>query len=202
MPLAKLTELPKVHEVVSYWSDERIKQLYHILDEASAIKQAGPVPYPQEVEAMRKVAYPEDTQQAGMAATQDMHVSQSGATSSHVPLRYDLIPRSLFDRAAERYTLGAKIHGMRGYQKGFADRDFILNRINHINEHWNMLWHPDYRRADSPESEEGIDLESIRSNLGAILWGIGFICEVAEHDKGRQILIDLRAEGRVKTHTD
>jgi len=131
-----------------------------------------------------------------------LHISESGATSSHVPLRYDLIPRSLLERAAERYTMGISIHGERGYQKGLGDRGFIINRINHIYEHLNTLFHPDYRKANSPEDEEGIDIKSIHANLGAVLWGVGFICEVAEHVTGRQILNELRAEGRIKTHSD
>jgi hypothetical protein len=133
---------------------------------------------------------------------QKLHVSESGATSSHVPLRFDLIPRSLIDRAAERYTAGALKHGERGYQRGLDDRDFILNRINHIYEHLNKLFHPDYRMADGPEDEEGIGIRSIKDNLGAVIWGLGFLCEVLEHSKGSQIFIDLRLEGRVKTYTD
>lgn len=132
----------------------------------------------------------------------NLHVSDSGATSSHVPLRYDLIPRSLLERAAERYTMGAKIHSERGYQRGMAEREFILNRINHIYEHLNKLLHPDYRKADSPQDEEGIDIKSINDNLGALLWGVGFICEVADHKEGIKILHELRSDGRLKVTTD
>lgn len=211
--------LPGINEVVNNWSREKIKEMYHILDEASAIKQSGPTPYPtyervpgavsDYQEKLKQAAYPqEQTQVAGMmtgiapSQASDLHVSDSGATSSHFPLRYDIIPRSLLERAAERYTYGATKHGERNYQLGLGDRGHILSRINHIYEHLNKLFHPDYRRADSPQSEDGIDIKSIHDNLGAILWGVGFICEVAEHQKGRQILIDLRSEGRVKTHND
>lgn len=131
-----------------------------------------------------------------------LHISESGATSSHVPLRYDLIPRSLLEVAAIRYTDGAKKHGERGYQKGLADRGFIINRINHIAEHWNKLFHPDYRKADNPEAEEGISIKSIDDNLGAIIWGLGFLCEVMNHKQGVQILLELRSNGRVKVTTD
>ncbi|HEY1645245.1 MAG TPA: dATP/dGTP diphosphohydrolase domain-containing protein [Candidatus Saccharimonadales bacterium] len=116
-----------------------------------------------------------------------LHVSESGATSSHVPLRYDLIPRSLLDCVAQRYTIGSKVHGERGYQKGLADRGFIINRINHIAEHWNMLFHPKKQDEDTPYG-----------HLGAVLWGIGFLCEVLDNDKGQDILWQLIEEGRVR----
>lgn len=134
--------------------------------------------------------------------TEPLHVSESGATSSHIPLRYDLIPRSLIEVAAQRYTLGAIKHGERGYQKGLGDRDFIINRINHIYEHLNKLIHPDYRNADGPGDEEGIEVNSINDNLGAIIWGIGFLCEVASHKPGLGILQNLRIVSRVMTHTE
>lgn len=119
-----------------------------------------------------------------------LHVSDSGATSSHVPLRYDLIPRSLIEIAARRYTEGAKIHGERGYQVGLGDRDFILNRINHIQEHWNALFHSSKYR-DAPK-------EGPIEHLGAILWGIGFLCELIEHELGAPIIDDICKQGRVR----
>jgi hypothetical protein len=143
----------------------------------------------------------QNVEMAGCVGT-DLHVSESGATSSHVPLRYDLIPRSLLERAAERYTMGAQIHSERGYQRGLAEREFIINRINHITEHLNKLLHPDYRKADSPQDEEGIEVKSINDNLGAILWGVGFLCEVADHKEGIKILHELRSSGRLKVTTD
>lgn len=132
----------------------------------------------------------------------DLHVSDSGATSSHVPLRYDIIPRSLIERAAERYTFGAAKHGERNYQLGLGDRGHIVARINHIFEHMNKLLHPDYRKADSPQDEEGVEVKSINDNLGAILWGVGFLCEVADHKEGIKILHELRSSGRLKVTTD
>lgn len=116
-----------------------------------------------------------------------MHVSASGATSSHEPLRYDLIPRSLLYYAALRYTKGADIHGERGYQRGLADRKFIVNRINHIQEHWNMLLHPVVH-----------DEDYIDGHLGAILWGIGFLCEVYENAKGRELLKEIVEGGQIR----
>lgn len=119
----------------------------------------------------------------------DLYVSDSGATSSHVPLRYDLIPRSLIEIAAKRYTDGAVKHGERGYQNGLEDWDFILNRINHITEHWNKLFH----RADDVD-----EVESPRDHLGAILWGIGFLCELTDHEKGKYILGKILELGRIR----
>lgn len=128
-------------------------------------------------------------QSSGLQGEVGLHVSKSGATSSHVPLRYDLIPRRLLEVAALRYTMGAAKHGERGYQKGFADRDFIINRINHIYEHLNKLFHPaklDHTLSD----EDGLD-----GNLGAIIWGIGFIAEVSTHPKGAKILAEIISAG-------
>lgn len=125
----------------------------------------------------------------GVYSNEKLHVSESGATSSHVPLRYDLIPRSLVEIAAERYTKGAIKHGERGYQKGLEDWEFILNRINHITEHWNKLFH----------SADDIDeVENPKDHLGAILWGIGFLCELTEHEKGKYILGKILELGKVR----
>lgn len=116
-----------------------------------------------------------------------LHRSTSGATSSHVPLRYDLIPRALIDCTAARYTMGVAIHTERGYQKGLADRDFIINRINHTQEHWNKLFHP----------TSSDDKEPPFNHIGAILWGMGFILEVMHHETGNKVLHEIIANGRV-----
>lgn len=132
-------------------------------------------------QSIRKIPDSPDTRHA----VTDLHVAESGATSSHVPLRYDLIPVQLLFLAAKRYTIGAKVHGERGYQQGLADRDFIINRINHITEHWNKLFHP------TPiQDNEGLD-----DHLGAILWGIGFIAEVSQHKNGAKVLAEIIKAG-------
>lgn len=234
--------LPGIQEVADMWPEERVKQMYFILDEATKLKHTGEVThYQQEQDAptdndspnrrhARAVPrfgseyadyerVPAAVTQAGtkiyvnddrqvehieMAGTgisdplqknlrenykNNLHVSESGATSSHVPLRYDLIPRSLIEIAAQRYTDGAVKHGERGYQKGLEDWDFILNRINHITEHWNKLFH----RADDVD-----EVESPKAHLGAILWGIGFLCELTDHEKGKYIFVKILELGRIR----
>jgi hypothetical protein len=119
-----------------------------------------------------------------------LHVSESGATSSHVPLRYDLIPRQLLECAAERYTIGEKIHSERGYQKGLSDRNFIINRINHIQEHWNKILHP--------HPKEDYSAVEFRGNIGAMLWGLGFLLEVEDYGPGKQVLMDILAPASLK----
>jgi hypothetical protein len=119
-----------------------------------------------------------------------LHVSESGATSSYVPLRYDLIPRQLLECAAARYSMGVAIHGERGYQRGLGDRDFIINRINHITEHWNKILHPHPKENYS-------DVE-FYGNVGAILWGLGFLLEVQDYGPGKQVLQDIFASGMLK----
>ena len=133
--------------------------------------------------------------------------SDSGATSSHFSARYDLIPRSLIETAVITYTFGANKHGERGYQRGLADRKFILDRLNHIQEHFDKLRHPSIDRYIQQQGElrqngevndEACSLEAIRQNISAMLWGLGFLTEVLEHDRGRQIFQGIVSEGRVK----
>jgi hypothetical protein len=192
-------------EIAYNWSTERIREMYRILDEALLIKKQNEekLAANKEHENLRRVPrYDIPVQGAGPSLMQAQALDADVIKVDPFQLRYDLIPRALLDRAAERFTFGLQNHGERSYQDGLNNRRFILARINHIQEHWNMLLHPDYRKADSPESEEGIELKSIRDNLGAILFGLGFLCEVAEHKEGFEILNNLRSEGRVKTYSD
>lgn len=129
----------------------------------------------------------------GIAGQQ--HVSESGATSSHVPLRYDLIPRQLLECSALRYTVGVEKHTERGYHRGLADRDFIINRINHIQEHWMKLLHPN---SNSLDVEDFPTREGVWANIGAMIWGLGFLLEVADNDEGAKILGEILIKGQIK----
>jgi hypothetical protein len=192
-------------EIAYNWSTERIREMYRILDEALLIKKQNEekLAANKEHENLRRVPrYDIPVQGAGPSLMQAQALDADAIKVDPSQLRYDLVPRVMLDRVAERFTFGLQFHGERSYQNGLGDRRYILARINHIQEHWNKLLHPDYSKADSPEHEEGIDIKSIRDNLGAILFGLSVLCEAAEHKEGRDILMDIRAEGRVKTYSD
>jgi hypothetical protein len=59
----------------------------------------------------------------------------SGAKSSEVKPRYDLIPAVALEREAIRMAEGAQVHGEKNYLQGKDDRQFITDRINHLIEH-------------------------------------------------------------------
>jgi predicted house-cleaning noncanonical NTP pyrophosphatase (MazG superfamily) len=63
----------------------------------------------------------------------DKFVSTSGATSSKLKARYDLIPRSAIEALAIRLALGAEKHGERNYERG--DSEYCEERINHLLSH-------------------------------------------------------------------
>ena len=64
-----------------------------------------------------------------------MHQFTSGAKSSTVKPRYDLLPIRGLKLGANRFQYGAERHGERNYTKGASDPVFIRDRINHLAEH-------------------------------------------------------------------
>ena len=106
----------------------------------------------------------------------------SGAQSSGNVVRFDLVPRGLIERIARRFGLGAEKYGERKYQDGLADRAFIVERMNHAQQHLLALL--------SPQSAEEWDDD----NAGALGWFCGFITEVEAHPEGKAILDSIRAE--------
>jgi hypothetical protein len=109
-----------------------------------------------------------------------------GATSSHRALRFDLIPRAGLEILAERYTVGAEIHGDRNYQKSLNNKEYILNRLNHIQEHYQKLIQPRKKDKEFDSSHKNI----LKAHLGAIMWGCCFLAEVLEDSEGERILIN------------
>ena len=59
----------------------------------------------------------------------------SGASSSEVKPRYDLIPPEALEALGKRFALGARTHGDRNYEKGANDPAFVTDRYNHLIEH-------------------------------------------------------------------
>ena len=59
----------------------------------------------------------------------------SGATSSGMKTRFDLIPSFALQRIAKRFELGAQKYGENNWEKGIDDADFMRDRLNHAFDH-------------------------------------------------------------------
>lgn len=57
----------------------------------------------------------------------------SGATSSRLDERYDLIPYEALKAMARRFAVGAKKHSPDNWKKG--DADYARERLNHLWQH-------------------------------------------------------------------
>lgn len=57
----------------------------------------------------------------------------SGATSSRLDERYDLIPHEAMKAMARRFAFGAKRHSPDNWKKG--DADYARERLNHLWQH-------------------------------------------------------------------
>jgi hypothetical protein len=89
-------------------------------------------------------------------------VSDSGATQSKVPERFDLLCPASIRRLARRYALGAEKHSDFNYCLGENDQKFQRARINHTIKHL-MLY---LERGNFDEHGNPDD------NLGAAMWGV------------------------------
>lgn len=85
----------------------------------------------------------------------------SGAKSSEMRPRYDLIPLRAQEREAIRMAEGAMVHGENNYRQGLGDDDFITDRINHLFHH--ILLYSAGDRSDD-------HLAAIRCNTGMLIW--------------------------------
>lgn len=126
---------------------------------------------------------------AEYVTVKEPHVDpESGATSSHVAMRYDLIPPNGFRVAARNWTTGAAIHKPYNWRQGILSKDFITDRINHIQEHFIKLVHG--RKTDDDFTFDPVD--QIENHLGAIIWGAMFVAEVLHHsEESRKILFQI-----------
>ncbi len=89
------------------------------------------------------------------------YVAPSGAKSSELKPRYDLIPVVALKREAERMAEGARAHGENNYRKGTGDEEFRIDRVNHAIEH--LL---KYAANDISEDH----LAAVRCNCGMLMW--------------------------------
>jgi hypothetical protein len=88
-------------------------------------------------------------------------VFKSGASSSEVKPRYDLIPLCALEGEAIRMAEGAATHGENNYQQGIDDPQFVKDRINHMIEHA-LLYAAGDRSTDH--------LSAVRCNAGMLKW--------------------------------
>ena len=92
---------------------------------------------------------------------QTVAVFTSGASSTEVKPRYDLVPACALEREALRMAEGARTHGENNYQQGAHDPAFIRDRINHLIEHALK-----YAAGDRSTDH----LAAIRCNAGMLCW--------------------------------
>jgi hydrogenase/urease accessory protein HupE len=90
-----------------------------------------------------------------------VEVFDSGAKSSELKPRYDLIPLEAQKREALRMAHGAMVHGENNYRQGVTDPVFIRDRINHMIEHAMK-----YAAGDTSDDH----LAAVRCNAGMLCW--------------------------------
>lgn len=101
------------------------------------------------------------------------HAFSSGARSSGQLPPFHLIPWGIFAaRLAARYGLGSSKYGEGNWEKGLTDRDFVLDRANHMLDH-----------AHKAVEEMRLGIVTDDDNLAAVIWGA--ICLMAaQHANG------------------
>jgi hypothetical protein len=96
----------------------------------------------------------------------------SGAKSTEIKPRYDLVPVEAVRYIAERLGLGAEHHGENNYKKGVNDPVFIKDRTSHAIEHLmnyangNTTGPDKYGEYDTPIDH----LKAAITNLAMLAW--------------------------------
>lgn len=96
----------------------------------------------------------------------------SGVTSSSVP-RYDLIPTGALNALAERFEIGLRNHSGENWRTGLRDKGYIINRLNHIQEHL---------RA-AIDKLTGVRPDDGDNDAAAIMWGGAILCEYLARER-------------------
>jgi hypothetical protein len=99
-----------------------------------------------------------------------MHEFKSGAKSTEVKPRYDLIPVEALTYIAERFGKGALTHGPRNWQRGIGDEVFITDRKNHAIAHL-MNYVNGVATAD----------DSVKDHLKAAICNLAMLAWIEEH---------------------
>ena len=84
--------------------------------------------------------------------------SKSGATSTALDDRYDLIPYAAIRAIARRFGVGAKKHAPRNWELG--DQEFAETRLNHCMRH--MARFVEYRQME--------DLDAVLCNASMLAY--------------------------------
>lgn len=107
----------------------------------------------------------------------------SGATRTPSRLRFDLIPPAALRALAERYGIGAVIHGEVNWQKGIP---FSAN-IYHMQSHLERFkeGRADSRRVEPKDGSPAFDYtDGDVENLAAIMWGAAAMIHYIETGRG------------------
>lgn len=105
----------------------------------------------------------------------DMHAFTSGAKSTEVKPRYDLVPFSALRYIAERLGFGAARHGERNWHKGRTDPEFIRDRKNHAIEH---LLH--YVAGETTGPDKSGKLDTPKDHLKAAITNLAMLADIEE----------------------
>lgn len=65
----------------------------------------------------------------------EMKTFESGAKSTVEMPRFDLLEPELLVCTADRLAYGAARHGVRNWMKGLEDKDWLRDRMNHMQHH-------------------------------------------------------------------
>jgi hypothetical protein len=105
-----------------------------------------------------------------------MEQFKSGARSTEIKPRYDLVPPEAVRYIAERLGMGAEHHGERNFEDGAADEEFIRDRKNHAVEH---LLHYVNGRTTGPDKYGEYDTPT--DHLKAALTNLAMLAYLEEH---------------------
>lgn len=109
------------------------------------------------------------------SAQETVHQFASGAKSSGKLPRFDLIPWDVFaERLARRYELGLSKYSEDNYRQGINDREFVLDRCNHMLAHAHKAVES-FRTMGTLLAHESDD-----DDLAAVIWGAIFLMLVQE----------------------
>jgi len=86
----------------------------------------------------------------------ELEISKSGATSTRLEERFDLIPFAALSALARRFWYGSTRHTPRNWEKG--DAEFAEIRLNHCCRH--MALFAEYRRQE--------DLDAVLCNAAML----------------------------------
>jgi hypothetical protein len=152
-------------QISAYFKSMNLHDLYNVQDEVSKAISHHLAPGLNPTPAETCPPYPHPINECGQAVTGQTHQFASGARSSGKLPRYDLIPWDVFSkRLADRYALGLQKYSEDNYERGINDREFVLDRANHMLEH-----------AHKAVNALRKDLISVDDDLAAVLWGAIFL---------------------------